>query len=335
MLISKPSYFDDFHCLADRCPDSCCKEWDVQVDAVSAAFYRNLPGALGDRLRAVLRDEDGETVMAITAGRCPMWRQDGLCQIQAELGENALCHTCREFPRLTHDYGSFIERGLELSCPEAARLILTAPIAPPLQEESGEPGAAEYDTDAMSVLQETRRRALSLLSDMTRSPQETAALLLLYGYQAQGELDGDEMLPFDAAAAMDTIRSFARPGSMDAILSFFSGLEILTPSWADRLKNSGVPQFPEHCRNLLRYFVERYWLQAVSDYDLACRVKFMVISCLVIGALGGNFIETAQTYSKEIENSAENVEVLLDAAYSHPAFTDEKLLGLLMGANKS
>ena len=47
-----------------------------------------------------------------------MWRQDGLCRIQAELGHEALCKTCREFPRLRHDYGSFVELGLELH-PEA------------------------------------------------------------------------------------------------------------------------------------------------------------------------------------------------------------------------
>ena len=75
----------------------------------AAAFYRSLPGALGDRLRSVLKDEDGDTVMTIIDRRCPMWRTDGLCDIQAALGHDALCKTCREFPRLTHDYGNFIE----------------------------------------------------------------------------------------------------------------------------------------------------------------------------------------------------------------------------------
>jgi len=46
-------------------------------------------------------------------------------------------------------------------------------------------------------------------------------------------------------------------------------------------------------------------------------------------------VETAQLYSKEIENSWENVEALLDGVYSHPAFTDDKLLGLLLSASKS
>ena len=36
-----------------------------------------------------------------------------------------------EFPRLTHDSGDFQDWGLELSCPEAARLILESPALPP------------------------------------------------------------------------------------------------------------------------------------------------------------------------------------------------------------
>ena len=99
MLISKPNYFDAFRCVGGSCPDSCCKEWGVQVDDVSAAYYRSLPGDLGNRLRSVLVEEGGETVMTIENGRCPMWREDGLCRIQAELGEEALCKVCTEFPR--------------------------------------------------------------------------------------------------------------------------------------------------------------------------------------------------------------------------------------------
>ena len=51
----------------------------------------------------------------------------GLCSLQSAFGEKALSKVCREFPRLSHDYGHYMELGLELSCPEAARLMLTAP----------------------------------------------------------------------------------------------------------------------------------------------------------------------------------------------------------------
>ena len=131
MIIRKPAYYDDFRCLAGSCPDSCCKEWDVLVDDASATRYLAMEGQLGDALRRVMYEEDGQYYFAIQPDRrCPMWRDDGLCRIQAEQGEEMLCRTCQDFPRLTHDYGDFMERQLELSCPEAARIILSAPPAP-------------------------------------------------------------------------------------------------------------------------------------------------------------------------------------------------------------
>ena len=60
MEIRYPAYYKDFSCLAGACPDSCCHEWEVDVDPDAADYYRHLPGELGDRLREVLRDgEDG------------------------------------------------------------------------------------------------------------------------------------------------------------------------------------------------------------------------------------------------------------------------------------
>ena len=330
MILRKTAYFDDFRCIASACPDSCCKEWAVQVDAVSAEYYRSLSGELGDRLRSVLQDVDGEAVMTIEDGRCPMWRQDSLCRIQAELGEEALCHVCHEFPRLTHDYGDFIERGLELSCPEAARMILSAKPAP-FVEEFSEGGEAEYDTEAMEVLLRTRKQVLEILSDDSRSVGEVLALVLLYGYQGQGELDGDAELPFDPQAALESAAEFAKAGECRQWLAFFDGLEILTPDWEEKLRNPAPVEWSVEFLALARYFVERYWLQAVSDYDLACRVKFAVIACLTVKLLGGDVYRTAQLFSKEIENNTDNVEAILDAAYSHPAFTDDKLLGMLLG----
>ena len=81
---------------------------------------------------------------------------------------------------------------------------------------------------------------------------------------------------------------------------------------------------------LARYLVDRYWLQAVSDYDVYSRVKWIAVVCLVLRQLGGDFPTTAQLFSKEIENDADNLDAILDAAYTHPAFTDDKLLFLLL-----
>jgi len=329
MLITKPSYFDSFRCIAGSCPDSCCKEWDVQVDIASAAYYRSLSGSLGDRLREVLSDADGETVMTIIGRRCPMWRDDGLCRIQAELGEAALCKTCREFPRLTHDYGDFIERGLELSCPEAARFILDALPTDPVSEELPGGEEAEYDEEAMTVLKATRKTVLEILSDDSRPVNEVLILTLFYGMQAQSELDGGESYPFDRNAALEDAARYAKPADPSDMRDFFLDLELLTPEWEALLHSPEPgPWQPQHLA-MARYLVERYWLQAVSDYDLYSRVKFIIIACLLVKHLGGDIYRTAQLFSKEIENDADNVEAILDGAYAHPAFTDDKLLGML------
>ena len=330
MEIFYPEYYHRFRCVAGACPDSCCHEWEVDVDPQAAQLYRALPGPLGDRLRSVLRNEDGSTLMTITDGRCPMWRQDGLCQIQAELGHDALCATCREFPRLTHDYGDFMERGLELSCPEAARLILTAPALPMAAESAPGGDAPEYDTEAMAILRKSRETALALLESGRPMP-ETLAILLLYAHGVQSALDGGEETLFDPEDCLEKAKKFAQPGSLAAIFAFFRELEILTPRWAQRLAAEplAVP-CPEDTRPLARYFLQRYWLQAVSDYDLIGRVKLTLIGCLLVTALGGDFLQTAQLFSKEIENSTENLEAILDGAYTSPAFTDVALLGLLV-----
>lgn len=299
------------------------------VDDDKARFYRALPGALGDRLRQVLREEDGETIMAIENGRCPMWREDGLCRIQADLGEPALCTTCREFPRLTHDYGDFVEKQLELSCPVAARLILEGNPAPMVQEQSGGE-AADYDRSSMEILLRTRQQARELLANPALGAGEVLAVLLLFGYSVQNELDGGETAVLAPEQDLEQARAAAGRGDMNALLVFYGGLEILTEQWRGRLSAPKGSEWNTAFRAIARYFVDRYWLQAVSDYDLVGRVKLIVCSCLVIKALGGDVCQTAQLYSKEIENDADNVDAILDGAYEDAALTDTALLGLLL-----
>jgi len=306
MIYSKPSYYDSFRCIAGACPDSCCKEWSVQVDDFSAEYYRSLPGDLGDTLRRVLVEEDGDTVMAIRDGRCPMWRQDGLCRIQAELGEEALCDVCRDFPRISHDFGDFAELQLELSCPEAARLILTAPPAPPItwEEEDGE--EPEYDPEEMARLKAIRAQLLEILADDRLTPGE--ALLRVY---REGTSD----------------RAQGGTPAMEGITDFFLGLEILTDQWPRKLAAARPRPLVAQARNLARYLLERYWLQDMGD--VRDRVAFAVICCLVVNALEGDFTENAQLFSKEIENSDCNPRALILAARKEAAFSPANIAALL------
>lgn len=332
MIFRYPSYYRKFHCLASDCPDTCCKDWEVQVDEAAAAYYRQIPGKLGEDLRQALRtDEAGEAYMAISDGRCCFLRGDGLCRIQAELGHEALCKTCREFPRLTHDYGDFVEGGLELSCPEAARLILTEQEAAWCAEELPGGEAPQYDPVDMEILLRTRKVMLTILADERYTVAEALTLGLLYGYQAQNQLDGAEAEAFDPWAELAFAKSLAKPADYGKMLDFYKNLEILRLQWKERLDDpQGDGSWNPLLRALARYGVERYWLQAVSDFDLVGRVKMVILSCLLVRHLGGDFLSTAQCYAKEIENDADNVDAVLDGAYTHPALTDEKIFGMLL-----
>ena len=328
MKLRYPSYYETFSCIAGSCPDSCCHEWEVQVDAAAAARYRAMEGPLGDALREHLYDEDGETYLRNVDDRCPMWRTDGLCRIQAQEGHEALCTVCQQFPRLRHDYGDLLELGLELSCPEAARIILESPLSWAEKEiEGGE--EPEYDPEIFSVLAESRPVALALLENDRYTVPERLRLLLMYGYHVQAAIDGAELSEFDPDAALREAAQFAGPGNTELLREYYRSLDLLTGRWCEALDRLGAPDWDEGLCRIAQYGICRHWFQAVSDWDLCCRVKMLLSGCALMARLPGALRSKAQLWSKEIENSTQNLDRLLDDAYSQAALTDANLLGLL------
>jgi predicted metal-dependent hydrolase len=74
-----------------------------------------------------------------------------------------------------------------------------------------------------------------------------------------------------------------------------------------------------------------FWAQVEKvcpDYR-RCRAWLKENGNGLIARLPGALADNAQLWSKEIENSAENLDALLDGAYTEPALTDANLLGLL------
>ena len=332
MIVYEPSYYESFRCLASDCPDNCCKEWDVLVDNEAIARFQKVPGVLGEALKKNIYTENGESYIAFNGGKCPFLRTDGLCGLQTELGEEMLCNTCRTYPRIHHDYGDFQELELELSCPEAARIILSSPVEPRIAKEV--PGGEEpgYDRRAMEILKASRKAILDFLQEPGYSVAQQLQMLLLYAYEVDEALNyfpEDPLEPFCADNYQDAGLP-EMPGTMEDIFRFYADLEILTDEWKQRLAAGPVENgWDPRMTRLIRYFVERYWLQAVSDLDLASRAKFIVISCLVIRHMGGDLCRAAQLYSKEIENDAENMDAILDGSFMSPEFRDAVLLRLL------
>ena len=234
-----PSHYAAFHCIAGACPDSCCKEWEIVVDTASAERYCSVSGTLGERLRqAMITDADGDIVFLEHNSRCPFWNVQQLCDIHGELGEDALCETCRLFPRITQDYGDFIEFDISPACPEAARLLfsltpkqwqLTERSSPAMTEEPPEYAAAN-----MWRLQEQRQALFFRLQDDSASActQLSACLTLAEQW---------------ADISQEPV---AVPCMEEAVLSFLRSCEVLTSDWKQMLEQAANASELE---NLLAY----------------------------------------------------------------------------------
>ncbi|BCX16443.1 MAG: hypothetical protein KatS3mg117_0125 [Geminicoccaceae bacterium] len=132
----QPRYMADFACLADACPNTCCKGWTIEVDPGTAERWRrHADPAHRARLTTALveRRDPGapvRTVMRLGSnGCCTLLREDGLCSVHAEFGEDWLAESCRNYPRLETGTGSLRHRAGSIGCVEVARRVLGEPDA--------------------------------------------------------------------------------------------------------------------------------------------------------------------------------------------------------------
>ncbi len=123
-----PDFADAFVCKADRCQHTCCRGWEIDIDAATAAYYDSLEGPIGEELRENIDAQaDGTHSFHLTQDeRCPFLREDGLCRLIRTLGEEALCEVCTMHPRFFIMSGQLELAGFGLACEKAVELLLAA-----------------------------------------------------------------------------------------------------------------------------------------------------------------------------------------------------------------
>ena len=165
MRYLKPHYYDKFVCTAADCPDTCCAGWQIMIDEDSLDRYGKEPGEFGKRLRNSIDWE--EECFYQNNSRCAFLNDKNLCELYKELGPDALCDTCRMYPRHTEEYEGLRELSLSLSCPEAARIMLSCkdPVRFLEEETEEEDDFEEFDFMMFSQLEDTRDVLFSVLQD--------------------------------------------------------------------------------------------------------------------------------------------------------------------------
>lgn len=117
MITYVPNYYSRFSCIAGKCQHTCCKGWEIDIDAESMKRFSS-----DKSIMKVV--EEGSFVLQGDEERCPFLREDNLCQMIIDHGENFICDICKDHPRFRNYYDDRIEMGIGLCCEVACDLII-------------------------------------------------------------------------------------------------------------------------------------------------------------------------------------------------------------------
>lgn len=290
----KPSFYEDFSCIASRCQHSCCVGWEIDIDEDTAALYASVSGELGAELKRAVSDDPQPHFLLNKDQSCPFLRRDKLCRLYLELGENSLCDICALHPRFINSFPGREEVGLGLCCEEVVRLLLTSSTKPFLiEEDDGMNDAADPWVEQLAAL---RFELFELLLDF--------------------------YIPFSARLDRFTQRTGADLPSFhgEKWQAFFLSLERMDESWStvlnllDHVSEQNVidTMQSERYARILCYLLYRHFINAKTPTEARAILRFCLIGTMLIAALDAadpaQRDEHLRAFSAEIEYSDENVE---------------------------
>ncbi len=288
MTLYAPKYYKKFRCIADRCEHSCCIGWEIDIDKQTLEKYNRLQDGYGAVITNSISMEGTPHFQLCDHDRCPHLNERGLCNIITNLGEDYLCDICREHPRF-YNYTDACEVGIGMSCPEAARLILSSSDGTVLEE------IGEVDAEADDVEFDGRAERSKLYA-LLQDPSTDYSAVLDRIYRKYG---------IDA-------------GNDNQWLKRIDSLEYLNPEHKKLFMTYSSTHRPkgndEALNRFLVYFIYRHCTEAVNHDDFCKRLTF----CLFCERLFASLLVTenaeslqefatlASIFTEEIEYSDEN-----------------------------
>ena len=298
MRIVKPVYYKDFKCIAGACPDSCCQGWEVDADEKSLMYYSKLDSSLEikQRIDRVLdKDEFDNTIFTLAPKkRCPFLNDENLCDMHIAIGGEHTPYTCRTFPRFIYDFGGTREIGISFSCPVAADMIYNLNGHLTFEDEinAEPPSLNDIDAEPYFKLVSARKNTFKILQNDEKPLNERLADILDLAADVQNELgeypNGNDEIDF---------------------IDVFKNPEVINREWVERVKNPTYKNIENTLsnENVAAYFVYKYYLQAVYDFDILSKAKMAVIGVL-LNTYFGESSWTVHLWSKETEHSQYNMD---------------------------
>ena len=289
MKLYAPVYYNEFKCIADKCSHSCCIGWRVALDDATKEKYEHAEGDYAKSMRENIEvDEEGTFIPTLRSGRCPHLDECGLCRIICEYGEGYLSDICREHPRFYNYTAERAEVGIGASCPEAARLILSA------DYHIREIGViADADSEGDFYDSPALRDEIYNEADRVRGYAELREWLL-------------DRLNIPASVLSKKLRT----DSLSALEYLYDDNKALILSSAE----NDPPCDDKRLIRVLLYFIFRHLTEAVNEADARARVGFALFSAEAVATLStltNDLAEALRIYSEEIEYSPDNTESVL------------------------
>lgn len=381
MKIRVPDYFDDFKCIASECEDTCCAGWGIVIDDESYKNYINVKGEFGERLRSKIVTEGSENIFVLKGDDCPFLTENKMCDIYNNLGEDSLCYTCRQYPRVMEEFGSLREVCLSLSCPEACRIILKSDKRVGFKLTEDDEEVTRYnDINAMLYLNlmQCRNIVFKILQNRDMDLNKRVSIILKFIGEVQDKIDSNLIQGIKDSISKYSDNKFIEDVAIDIqnyksnesikynnvyeIFKVFKELKHINPNdplaLEDALRYFWQSEEDEYIylekhnqfdnyfsdkiykfENLLVYFVFRYFMKAVFDYDVLAKIKTALVSYIMIKELlivrwieeGGkltenDLVEIAHTYSKDVEHLEENIETLAEVFETNNIFSIDNLI---------
>ncbi len=334
----RPWFYDSFQCTADKCSDNCCIGWEIDIDSRAMERFREVPGEFGERLRGAIHNGDTPTFALSAGDRCALLREDGLCELILNCGEDHLCDICALHPRFFNSFGEVEEAGLGLCCEEVCRLLFSCsePLKFLLDEQDAAALSAE-DRD-ISCLRRGREILTEILQERSLPITERLSECAEYGWLLQEWVDNQEnnrVIP----EIPQKWESITDPESVFRLLNTLSEMESINGEWTEliqrlvRRQKELLAALPEFLRaageewryeHIAVYSMFRHFTGCISDGAVYARVMLaccsaltvMLMDCLVWLDKGKitewDRILSTKLYSKQVEYSQDNIDAFIE-----------------------
>jgi lysine-N-methylase len=296
LIIVYPDYYPSFYCIADRCRNSCCIGWEIDIDPRSLRRFLSLSGELGDCLREnIMADDDGAHFILAEGERCPFLEQNGLCRLIREKGEAFLCRICSDHPRYYHFRSDGIEKGLGLCCEAACDLILNQrdPVRFVIRDDGRrKTPPRKWEQQYVVLLNEL----VMIAQDRTKQIQDRLKCILSMVGMENADLTPSHWL------------------------EEFKNLEHMDMEWEYLLDSAAFEDNPlafppVMVEQLIVYFMYRHLFAGCQSRLAPYYIGFAVLSVRMILAIAGNrqemLCDIARRYSAEIEYSDVNIQQII------------------------